>query len=86
VKFEEEYLGGLRSMALLLIALFGLLVPNGLFIYWAFAEFTSIADVLSNKLALAFMLEAFVVLGIMTAYLLATRSASSAGRGSLPFH
>ena len=55
-------------MALLLIALFGLLVPNGLFIYWLFTEFNGMTDVLNNKLALAFIIEAFLVLGIMSAY------------------
>lgn len=55
-------------MALLLTALFGLLVPNGLFIYWAFTEFSSVRDILDNRLALAFIIEAFLVLGIMTVY------------------
>ena len=55
-------------MVLLLVALFGLFVPNGLFIYWAFTEFSSIGDVLDNKLALAFIIEAFLVLGIMSVY------------------
>ena len=55
-------------MALLLIALFGLFVPNGLFIYWLFTEFDGMADVLNNKLALAFIIEAFLVLGMMSVY------------------
>lgn len=55
-------------MVLLIVALFGLFVPNGLFIYWAFTEFSSVADVLDNKLALAFIIEAFLVLGIMSVY------------------
>ena len=52
-------------MALLLIALFGLLVPNGIFIYWMFTEFSSMSDVTGNRLALGFILEAFVVLGLL---------------------
>ncbi|HEX6124336.1 MAG TPA: hypothetical protein VFZ23_03100 [Pyrinomonadaceae bacterium] len=52
-------------MALLLIALFGLLVPNGIFIYWLFTEFNSLGDVINNRLALGFMIEAVVVLGLL---------------------
>ena len=55
-------------MALLLVALFGLFIPNGLSIYWAFTEFTSVSDAVNNKLALAFIIEAFLVLGMMTVY------------------
>jgi hypothetical protein len=52
-------------MALLLIALFGLFVPNGIFIYWMFTEFSSMSDVINNRLALGFIIEAFVVLGLV---------------------
>ena len=52
-------------MALLLIALFGLFVPNGIFIYWMFTEFSSISDVTNNRLALGFIIEAFLVLGLL---------------------
>ena len=52
-------------MALLLIALFGLFVPNGLFIYWLFNEFSSVAEVMNNRLALAFIIDAFMVLGLL---------------------
>jgi hypothetical protein len=52
-------------MGLLLIALFGLFVPNGIFIYWLFTEFESIADVWNNRLALGFIIEAFVVLAML---------------------
>ena len=55
-------------MALLLIALFGLFVPNGIFIYWLFTEFSSVGDVMNNRLALGFMIEAFVVLGLLAYY------------------
>ena len=54
-------------MWLLLISIFGLLVPNGLFIYWLFTEFNGIADVISNRLALGFIIEAFTVM-FMLAY------------------
>ena len=52
-------------MALLLLALFGLLVPNGIFIYWTLTEFTSMSDVVNNRLALGFIIEAFLVLGLL---------------------
>src|SRR5215213_9585738 len=47
-------------MLLLIIALFGLFVPNGIFIYWLFTEFKSVADVFNDKLALAFIIDAFM--------------------------
>ena len=55
-------------MWLVAVALFGLLVPNGIFVYWLLTEFNGFGDVLGNKLALAFMIEAFLVLGIMTIF------------------
>jgi hypothetical protein len=55
-------------MWLLIVALFGLLVPNGLFIYWLGCEHHGLDDVLGNHLALAFMMEAFVVLFLMAYY------------------
>src|SRR5690349_7279832 len=54
------------------IALFGLLIPNGLFIYWLFYEFGSVQEVLSNHLALGFMIDAFLAVGLL-AYLFAHR-------------
>jgi hypothetical protein len=55
-------------MFLLVIALFGLLVPNGLFLYWLFDEFDGIAAMLQNKLALGFMLDAFLAMGLLAYY------------------
>lgn len=59
-------------MWLLAIAIFGLLVPNGIFIYWAATEFTTIGEVLANRLAVAFMIDAVMALGVL-AYLFAVR-------------
>ena len=56
-------------MVLLLIALFGLLVPNGLFLYWLFYEYDGLANVIQNKLAVAFILDAFLSLGLIAYYL-----------------
>jgi hypothetical protein len=55
-------------MWLLVIALFGLVVPNGLFIYWLLAEFPGVTAVAQNKLALAFILDAFMALALLTVY------------------
>ncbi|MBC7901655.1 MAG: hypothetical protein H7070_16565 [Saprospiraceae bacterium] len=55
-------------MFLLMIALFGLLVPNGIFVYWLLTEFNGPGDVLNNKLALGFIIEAFVVMILLAYY------------------
>jgi hypothetical protein len=55
-------------MWLILVALFGLLVPNGLFIYWLFTEYQGLGPVLDNRLAVAFMLEAFLLLVLLSVY------------------
>jgi len=52
-------------MVLLLIALFGLVVPNGFFLYWLLYEYDGLANVAQNKLAIAFILDAFMVLGVL---------------------
>lgn len=59
-------------MWLLAIALFGLVVPNGLFVYWAAVELTTIGEVLANRLAVAFMIDAVMAL-VVLAYLFAVR-------------
>ncbi len=56
-------------MILVMLSLFGLLVPNGIFIYWMFTDFHSFQDVLGNKLALAFIIEAFFVMFMLAYYL-----------------
>ena len=55
-------------MWLLLVALFGLLVPNGLFLYWLFVEYQGLSAVLQNKLALGFILDALLALIVLTVY------------------
>jgi len=57
---------------LLLIAAFGLLVPNGLFVYWFLVEFDSLDALLSNRLGLALLLDAFLATGLL-AWLFAKR-------------
>ena len=53
------------QMLLLIIALFGLIVPNGIFIYWLFAEFKDFNEVIGNKLAVAFIIDAFLAMFLL---------------------
>jgi hypothetical protein len=59
-------------MWLLPFAAFGLLVPNGFFVYWLFNEFTSLEQVLANRLALGFILDLFAATALLT-YLVAAK-------------
>jgi hypothetical protein len=54
-----------RSLPLLLVALFGLVVPNGLFLYWLAAQFEGISEVLRNTLAISFILDALLAVGLL---------------------
>jgi hypothetical protein len=53
---------------LIIIALFGLIVPNGLFLSWLFTEYNGIGPVLDNHLALAFIIDAFMVMILLAVY------------------
>ena len=55
-------------MWLLLVALFGLVVPNGFFVYWLLFEFHGFGPVLADKLALGFILDVFVALVVLAVY------------------
>lgn len=56
----------LKHRAVLLsIAAFGLIVPNGMFLYYVFAQFSSLADVTGNLLALGFIIDAFMAMGLV---------------------
>ena len=65
---EVEYKSGERR-ALMLIAGLGLLGMNGAFLYGAFVEPSLMESALRNPVSLAFMAEAFVLMGAL-AYLL----------------
>lgn len=52
-------------MILLALALFGLIVPNGIFICWLFTEFNGVSEVLQNKLAVAFIIDAFLAMFLL---------------------
>lgn len=54
---------------LVVLALFGFVGLNGAFLYGMFARPDAVADAMANPVALAFMLEAFVLVGVL-AYLL----------------
>jgi len=54
-----------RSAWLLVIAAAGFILPNGLFVYWMLFEWPGVAAVLANHLAVAFMLDAFVTMGLL---------------------
>lgn len=51
---------------LLSIAFFGLLIPNGLFLYFVFFELSSPSQVLQNHLALGFILDTFMATGLLS--------------------
>ena len=55
-------------MILVMLSLFGLLVQKGIFIYLMFTDFNSLQDELGNKLALAFIIEAFFVMFMLAYY------------------
>ena len=65
-------------MLLLAIALFGLVVPNGLFLYWLFYEYDGLTNIAQNKLALAFMIDAFLAMGLL-AYFFARKPIGRVG-------
>lgn len=72
-----------RPWWLLVVALFGLTVPNGVFLYWMAREYHGLAGVFADRLALGFILDAF-----MTMLLLAERPwvARAPRGGSLEGH
>jgi hypothetical protein len=55
-------------MWLLLVALFGLVVPNGFFVYWLLFEFHGLSAILADRLALGFILDVAVALVVLSVY------------------
>jgi hypothetical protein len=51
------------------VALFGLLGPNGVFLYWAFARHREFHAALTHPVALALMIEAFVMVALLAIWL-----------------
>ena len=65
---RRRAMGGVRRTWLLLIALLGFIIPNGLFVYWLFFEFQTVGALLDNRLALAFILDCFMAVAILAVY------------------
>lgn len=55
-------------MWLLLMALVGLLVPNGYFVYWVMNEYHGLGPVFDNHLALGFILDALLATVLLAIY------------------
>ena len=55
-------------MWLLLVGFVGLVVGDGLFVYWLINDFHSIGAVLQDRLALSFMFDALLTLLILTVH------------------
>jgi hypothetical protein len=53
---------------LLLVALVGLVVGDGLFFYWLFTEYQGLAAVFRDHLALGFIVDAFLTLAILAVH------------------
>jgi hypothetical protein len=56
---------GSASVWLPIIALFGLLVPNGYFVYWLVKQFNGFGAVLHDHLAMGFILDAALATGLL---------------------
>ena len=52
-------------MWLLLVAFFGLTVPNGFFVYWLFTDFTGWSAMVSDRLALGFILDCLMAVALL---------------------
>ena len=55
-------------MWLLLVACIGLVVGDGLFFYWLFVDYHGLAAVWQDHLALGFIVDAFIALGVLTVH------------------
>ncbi|MFA6455450.1 MAG: hypothetical protein WCW40_01415 [Bacteroidota bacterium] len=54
-----------QKTVLLFIACLGFIIPNGMFFYYLFVEYTSVAAVFSDLLALSFIIDAFMATGLL---------------------
>lgn len=57
-----------QRFALGLVALFGLVGPNGVFLYYAFCRWPELVAALRHPVAMALLVEAFVVLALLAVY------------------
>jgi hypothetical protein len=51
-----------QEKALLALAIFGLIVPNGVFLYFSLVDATALYEALNSPIALVFMTEAFLLM------------------------
>ena len=51
-----------QEKALLALAIFGIIVPNGVFLYFSLIDATALHEALNNPIALVFMTEAFLLM------------------------
>jgi hypothetical protein len=51
-----------QERLLLFLAIFGLLVPNGIFLYYTFTQPDAVCAAMANPIALVFISEAFVLM------------------------
>lgn len=58
-----------QKIWLAIIAVIGLIGPNGVFLYFAFWRWTEFAQALRHPVTLAFVIESFIVMGLLAAYL-----------------
>lgn len=55
-------------MWLLLVAFLGLIVGDGLFLYWLAYDFHGLSAVMQDRLALGFIIDALLTLGILAVH------------------
>lgn len=55
-------------MMLLIVALFGLVVGDGIFVWWLVRDYHGLAAVWNDRLALSFILDALLTLAILTVH------------------
>lgn len=55
-----------QRFILLSVAAFGLIVPNGMFFYYLFVQFSSVSEILNDLLALGFIIDAFMAMGLIS--------------------
>ena len=53
----------------LTVSAFGLIVPNGMFFYYLFVQFSSVSEILNDLLALGFIIDAFMATGLISWWL-----------------
>src|SRR5437867_5639635 len=73
-------------MWLLVVAALGMLLPNGLFLYWLLHDYSSLSAAFSDRLALAFALDVFGSTALLAYLSPASLWGRSDGRGFWVYH